>query len=69
VTAFGRSLSVSEWSEETGMSYQLIWNRCFKSGWDAERALTQEARHWPRRGELTCEPLKEEDREDGVRRC
>ena len=44
--AFGKTQSVAEWSEETGMPYSVIWQRCFKGGWEPERALTQQIRCW-----------------------
>lgn len=39
VTAFGKTLTIAEWSEITGLSYPAILFRV-NSGWDAERALT-----------------------------
>jgi len=35
----GRTLPASEWAEEIGVSYQVLWNR-HKNGWTDEEALT-----------------------------
>lgn len=35
----GKTLNVTQWSEELGVPRQLIYDR-LRTGWDAERALT-----------------------------
>lgn len=40
ITAFGKTLSIAEWSTETGFKFDLIWYRITKLDWCAECALT-----------------------------
>jgi hypothetical protein len=42
ITALGESLSVSEWSEKTGLSIRIINYRLSKN-WPNERAVSQSA--------------------------
>lgn len=43
VTAFGRTLCVAEWAEETGLSYFCLLYR-LDSGWPPEKALSTPSR-------------------------
>lgn len=43
ITAFGESLTMSQWSEKTGIPTQILYMR-LKSGWSVERALTTKVR-------------------------
>lgn len=43
ITAFGKTATISEWSEVTGISRSTISHRIFVSGMDAETALTKKA--------------------------
>ncbi len=43
VTAFGRTLTLSQWSEETGMPYDALKMR-LRRGWSPEEALTKPMR-------------------------
>lgn len=36
----GKTKSIKEWEEETGISSTLITARIYKLGWSVERALT-----------------------------
>lgn len=38
----GRSLTISEWAEVTGLTQAQIYDRIVRRGWSAERALTTE---------------------------
>jgi hypothetical protein len=42
----GRTLSIAGWARETGISFQILWNR-FRNGWSVDRALTQPPRKQP----------------------
>lgn len=39
----GKRLPLKEWSEVTGIKYETLWRR-YKSGWNAEKALTDNSR-------------------------
>ena len=41
LTAFGKTQTLKEWAEETGLNYNTIERRINKYGWDAERAITE----------------------------
>lgn len=43
VTALGRTMTIGEWAEETGLSYALIAGRLF-SGWAPDAAVTEPAK-------------------------
>lgn len=40
----GKALSLSEWVDETGLSYNTLYARIITKGWSADRALTQPQR-------------------------
>ena len=40
ITFNGKTLSLRQWSRETGLSYGTLWERISIWGWGAERALT-----------------------------
>lgn len=40
ITAFGKTQTIKEWADETGIKYDTIERRINAYGWDAERALT-----------------------------
>jgi hypothetical protein len=40
VTQNGETKTVSEWSEITGISHGVLWNRIFHLGWAIEKAFT-----------------------------
>jgi hypothetical protein len=40
ITANGRTMSMSAWARETGISKHVIWNRINVCGWDPARAVT-----------------------------
>lgn len=44
VTMRGRSQTVSEWADETGIKYQTLWARLFVYKWSPEKALTPRQR-------------------------
>lgn len=46
VTAFGKTQTIREWADETGLKYDTIERRLNGYGWSAERALTE--RPWGR---------------------
>ena len=39
VTAFGKTATIAEWSETTGIKYGTIWSRIVDYGWKPERAV------------------------------
>lgn len=41
LTVRGITKSLYEWSLESPIAYQTIWNRVFRHNWDHERAITQ----------------------------
>lgn len=41
LTAFGKTQTIKEWSEETGIKYDTIHARIKYYGWDAEKALSK----------------------------
>jgi hypothetical protein len=41
LTALGKTQTIAEWAEETGINYGTIWSRVSQYGWDAERAVAQ----------------------------
>lgn len=41
LTAFGETLTLSEWSRRTGIPYGTISSRIYESGWSIEDALTK----------------------------
>lgn len=43
LTFNGKTQTVAEWSQETGIPYHVIYQRIFILGWAAERALTEPA--------------------------
>ena len=49
IRAFGREMCIVEWSEETGISKQLIRTRINDLGWTPEEALTTPVRSYRRR--------------------
>lgn len=40
ITFNGKTQSLARWSQELGMSYQLLWDRLKEWGWPPERAFT-----------------------------
>jgi hypothetical protein len=44
-THAGMSLTLREWSEQTGISFNTLVYRIWRSGWSIERALTQPLHH------------------------
>lgn len=40
VTFDGKTKSIRDWSDETGLSYETIYARLFYKKWDVEKALT-----------------------------
>jgi len=44
LTAFGKSLCVAAWAEETGIPVGVLRDRIGKLGWETERALSTPAR-------------------------
>lgn len=40
ITAFGRTLTMAEWAEETGLNYNTLWSR-LRRGWHPEEMLTK----------------------------
>lgn len=41
----GQERTIAQWSETTGLSHALIWQRIFSLGWPIERALTEPVKH------------------------
>jgi hypothetical protein len=41
IEANGRSMSMSAWARETGISAPVIWHRIHRYGWDPARAVTE----------------------------
>ena len=41
LTAFGKTQTIKEWSEETGIKYDTLHARIKYYGWDPEKALTK----------------------------
>lgn len=41
ITAFGRTMLLTDWGRETGISIRTILSRITQLGWDAERALSE----------------------------
>ena len=39
VTAFGKTATLAEWSEDTGIKYGTMWSRIVDYGWSPERAI------------------------------
>lgn len=48
ITAFGKTQTLSQWSEEVGIKTDVISSRIKKLGWDAETALLKPPRHLKR---------------------
>ena len=46
ITAFGKTQTIKEWSDETGIKYDTIERRINQYGWTPERAVTE--RPWKR---------------------
>lgn len=44
ITAFGKTQTIKEWADETGLKYDTIHARIKYYGWSAEKALTTKAR-------------------------
>lgn len=40
ITAFGRTLTMAQWAEETGIHYRCLYKR-IRLGWESEKALTK----------------------------
>lgn len=40
VHAYGKSLTLAEWADLTGLDYHVLWARIAQLGWDPEKALT-----------------------------
>ena len=40
LTFSGKTMSIHAWSDETGLPYQVIYNRVYSLNWDIEKALT-----------------------------
>jgi hypothetical protein len=40
VTAFGRTQTLADWSDESGVSQAAIWRRLFVHGWSADDAVS-----------------------------
>jgi hypothetical protein len=40
LTAFGRTMTLAEWADVSGLSWSRIRDRVFKLGWPVEQALT-----------------------------
>lgn len=49
VTAMGKTQTIVEWSEEIGISFQLISKR-LQRGWSEEKSITTPIRIWPKKG-------------------
>ena len=49
ITRNGETKTMKQWSFETGIPYQVVWQRIQKLGWDTERALTEPARRKKRK--------------------
>lgn len=46
----GRTMTIAEWSDETGVPQRMIWDRVFSLGWPVEEALNPARRNrWSRR--------------------
>jgi hypothetical protein len=50
LTHAGRSMTMAEWSRETGIDYKIIHSRVQIMGWSAEDALTRPIRQISKRG-------------------
>jgi dCMP deaminase len=50
ISAFGKTMNLSEWSEETGIPKETIWARVKKYGFSPEDALSKPVREWNKRG-------------------
>ena len=44
VTAFGKTQTIKEWADESGIAFDTIERRLNAYGWDAERAVSQKPR-------------------------
>lgn len=61
LTYNGKTMSISEWSRETGISENLITTRIYGRNWDIERALTEQPKTrnkiWTAKNEvlITCD--------------
>lgn len=51
ITFRGRTLSLAEWSKETGINHATLRQRIIVHGWPVERALTEKPK--PRKGKAT----------------
>jgi hypothetical protein len=40
ISAFGKTMTIAQWSTEVGITYMTLWNRIVKYGLDPETALT-----------------------------
>lgn len=40
ITYLGRTMTLAQWAEESGINYYSLWDRIVKKGWDVEKALT-----------------------------
>lgn len=40
ITAFGETLTVSQWAERIGVKYQTLYARITRRGWSPEKSLT-----------------------------
>ena len=45
ITAFGKTQTIKEWADETGLKYDTIHARIKYYGWDAEKALSRHPNH------------------------
>lgn len=45
ITFNGKTMTIKQWSEETGIKYLVLWRRIKKFHWDIERALTLPAQN------------------------
>lgn len=41
VTAYGKTMTVAEWAEESGIKYGTLWSRLMDYGWTPERAVSE----------------------------
>lgn len=53
LTYKGRTMCITEWSEQTGISYKAIECRVKRLGWSVERALTTSPQYRPAK-EMKC---------------
>lgn len=49
ITAFGKTMTIREWADASGIKYDTIERRINGYGWDVERAVSEPASYGPRK--------------------